>query len=285
MTQVRVLASGIDSLYASVRGELVDGLLEVLAELRRASPDADVPLSLRGSSPDTLLRRYGWRGYPFWLSSPGYEIAVGAPDPFPAVYLQLHAEHIHSVGIERAVREAEAMLVDELFPRGCRAIASRVDVFVDEQGWTPDRDDFANFRCRALRRRMFELPREQHGYGRHLSGFTFGKGDVVARVYDKTRETAVSGQTWPELLWEGRDPDQAVWRTEFQFRRPILASLGLFGMSDVVGRRQGLWHFGTRWLTLRAPTRDSNRARCVTERAKAATRDQVKTGHLRSTSW
>jgi hypothetical protein len=261
MSQVRVLASGIDSLYASVRGELVDGLLQVLAELRRANPDADVPLSLHSSGSDTMLRRYGWRGYPFWLSSPRYEIAVGARDPFPTVYLQLHAEHIHSVGIERAVYEAEAMLVDDLFPRGCRAIASRVDVFVDEQGWTPERDDFANFRCRALRRRMFEMPRQEHGYGRHLTGFTFGKGDLVARIYDKTRETIVSGHTWPELLWEGRDPDRAVWRVEFQFRRAILVALGLTGMSDVVRRRQGLWHFGTRWLTLRAPIRDSNRAR------------------------
>jgi hypothetical protein len=32
-------------------------------------------------------------------------------------------------------------------------------------------------------------------------------------------------------------------------------------MSNVVRHRQRLWHFGTRWLTLRASIRDSNRAR------------------------
>lgn len=32
-------------------------------------------------------------------------------------------------------------------------------------------------------------------------------------------------------------------------------------MSNVISHRQQLWHFGTRLLTLRAPIRDSNRAR------------------------
>ena len=261
MSRLRVLASGIDSLYASARGELVDGLLKVLTELRRISPDADVPLSLRGSDPDLMLRRYGWRGYPFWLSSPRYEIAVGAADPFPAAYLQLHAAHIHSVGIVAAVHDAETMLHRDVFPQGCRIIASRVDVFVDEQGWIPQREDFALFHCRALRRRMFDVPRQQHGYGRQLSGFTFGKGDLLARVYNKSLEIAISGHTWPEMLWQGGDPEQAVWRIEFQFRRPVLGAMGLNGMDDVLRHRQGLWDYGTRWLTLRTRLADTNRAR------------------------
>ena len=261
MSRLRVLASGIDSLYASARGELVDGLLEVLTELCRLSPEADVPLNLHGGDPDLLLRRYGWRGYPFWLSSPRYEIAIGAADPFPAAYLQLHAAHIHSVGIEAAVHDAEAMLHRDLFPQGCRAVASRADVFVDEQGWIPQLEDFSLFHCRALRRRMFDVPRQQHGYGRQLSGFTFGKGDLLARVYNKSLEMAISGHTWPEMLWQGGDPEQPVWRIEFQFRRPVLGAMGLNGLDDVLRHRQGLWDYGTRWLTLRTRMADTNRGR------------------------
>jgi hypothetical protein len=84
---------------------------------------------------------------------------------------------------------------------------------------------------------------------------------LVARIYDKTLESAATGKTWPELLWNGRDPDQPVWRVEFQFRRPVLGAMGLTGMGDVIGHRQGLWDFGTRWLSLRAEARDSNRGR------------------------
>ena len=125
----------------------------------------------------------------------------------------------------------------------------------------PKPEDFRLFRCRALRRRMFDLPRQQHAYGRQLSGFTFGKGDLVARIYNKSLEVGVSGQTWPELLWQGRDPEAAVWRVEFQYRRPALAAMGLNGLHDVVRRRQGLWDYGTRWLTLRRRAADSNLAR------------------------
>jgi hypothetical protein len=261
MSEVRVVASGIDSLYASVRGELVEGLLQILDDLRKASPDQDIPITISGSTPDMLLRPYGWRGYPFWLSSPRYELCLGAADPFPPAYLQLHAEHIHTLGIERAVDEAEVMLVRDVFPKGCRPIASRVDVFVDEQGWVPQREDFARFHCRGLRRRTFEVPRQMHGYGRRLSGFSFGAGDLVARLYDKTLEMSIKGHTWPELLWRERDPAQPVWRVEVQYRRPVLGAMGLTGMREVVDRRQGLWEYGTRWLSLRVPTQDSNRAR------------------------
>jgi len=261
MSDLRVLASGIDSLFVSVRGELIDGLPVFLGDLRGLTPDGDIPLSLGCGEPDLLLRTHGWRGYPWWFSSPRWELFVGGPDPMPPVYLQLHAEHIHTVGIEQAVQDVEAMLVADLFPRGCRTIASRADVFVDEQGWIPEPTDFAHFRCRALRRRMFEVTRQEHGYGSRLSGFTFGKDDLVARIYDKTLESAVTGKTWPELLWTGRAPDRPVWRVEFQYRRPVLAALGLTGMGDVLRHRQGLWDYGTRWLSLREKRPDSNQGR------------------------
>jgi hypothetical protein len=70
MSRLRVLASGIDSLYASARGELVDGLLQVLTELRRLSPDADVPLNLHGGPPDLMLRRYGLARLPLLAELP-----------------------------------------------------------------------------------------------------------------------------------------------------------------------------------------------------------------------
>jgi hypothetical protein len=261
VSELRVLASGIDSLFASVRGQLIDGVLVALADVRALNPDTEVSCSFDGGPADLLLRRYGWRGYPFWFRSPRYELHLGASEPFPPAYVQLHAEHIHAVGIEAAVEEVEIMLRRDFFPGGCRAVASRVDVFADQQGWVPQHDDFHRFRCRALRRRTFEVPRQQHGYGRRLSGFTFGKGDLLARIYDKTLEAAVTGKTWPELLWESRDPERPVWRVEFQFRRPVLASMGLNGMADVIRHRQGLWDYGTRWLTLRKRVRDSNLSR------------------------
>ena len=141
---------------------------------------------------------------------------------------------------------------------------------------------------------MFEVTRQEHGYGSRLSGFTFGKDDLVARIYDKTLESAVTGKTWPELLWTGRAPDLPVWRVEFQYSRPVLAALGLTGMGDVLRHRQGLWDYGTRWLSLREKRPDSNRGRrplapawaqlagaCVSGSAVPLIRDRVREAEVR----
>jgi hypothetical protein len=102
--------------------------------------------------------------------------------------------------------------------------------------------------------------------GYQLSGFTFGRGNLLCRVYDKTRELRSRGATWPEAIWKDRDPDRPVWRVEFQFRRGVIRELAVDGehpssVADALDVRQALWGYGTEWLTLRDPSGDSNRSR------------------------
>lgn len=209
-----------------------------------------------------LLREIGRRGYPIWLSSPNYEVFVGAAEPFPAVYLALHSAFIHTLGIEAAVGEVESLLGKWFFYGKVRLVPSRLDLYADVQGWIPVVSDFDRFVCRGVRRRMFEQPRELHGFGRRLSGFTFGKGDVEARTYDKTLEMGSRGQTWPELVWADADPTLPVWRVEFQFRRnSLVVTFGLRSIDAALGARQELWLYGTQWLSVRIPTAHSKPSR------------------------
>jgi hypothetical protein len=102
-----------------------------------------------------------------------------------------------------------------------------------------------------------------HHRGRRFSGFTFGQGAVVARIYNKTLELKARGQTWPQAIWKDVDVDRSVWRVEFQFRREALQAFGVDTVADALVDRQGLWEYGTsKWLSLRigAPG-DSNRWR------------------------
>lgn len=261
MSDVHILASGVDSVYLSIKGELFDGLTVCLKAMRELNPDQEIPFSFHDIEPDMTLHSYGWRGYPYWLSSPNYEICLGAAHPFPPAYMQLHSEYIHSVGIETAIGDTEAMLAKDFFPKGYRTIVSRADIFADEQGWNPTHDDFQHFTCRGVRKGLFEVPRQEHAAGRQLSGFTFGKGDIVARIYDKTLESHASGKTWPTLLWQGRDEEHPVWRVEFQFRRGALSGFGITSTDDLLRHRQGLWQYGMQWLSLRRGTGDGNRGR------------------------
>jgi hypothetical protein len=261
MTGVTVLSGGVDSLYVSASGHVAGGLTLCLSRMVEMAGGEPVPFSFDDADPDMHLRLHGWRGYPFWISSPRFELYVGASKPFPAVYVQLHSAYIHAVGLEAAAQETERTLLRHVFPKGFTPMASRVDVYADEQGWEPVHADFHRFVCRGVRRRMYEVPRELHGRGRQLSGFTFGAGDILARVYNKTLETALRGVTWPALLWEAHDPERPVWRVEFQYRRKALSSFGLRSIGDVLHGRQGLWDYGMRWLSLREPGRHADRDR------------------------
>lgn len=252
---MRVLASGVDSLYASVPGELVDGVVRAL-EATKGLGDADgTVLTFREEDGHFLLRRHGWRGYPFWLSSPRFELFVGAAAPFPPVYVALHSAHIHTLGVEEAVADVQAQLAPLLCGE-VRLVPSRIDLYADVQGWQPRTSDFDRFICRGVRRRLYEQPRELHGSGRRLSGFVFGKGDVVARIYDKSLEMRVRGSTWPELIWQGCDATAPVWRVEFQFRRGGLRTFGVRHMDEALRGRQDLCEYGTRWLSLRKRSGD-----------------------------
>lgn len=261
MTALRVLGAGVDSLYVSAKGEFWDGLLLVLQRMVELAEGETVPFTFREGGPDFLLRPHGWRGYPYWVSSPRFELYVGAAAPFPPVYVQLHSPYLHTLGVEDAAAEAQEFLATDVFHGHMEVAVSRVDVYADEQGWEPRYDDFQRFACRGVRRRLYEVPAQLHASGRRLSGFVFGTGDVLARVYDKTLQMQTTEQTWQETVWSGYDRERPVWRVEFQFRREALSSFGVRTVADVLDARQGLWEYGTRWLSLREPTRHTRRAR------------------------
>lgn len=258
---LRVLASGVDSLYASVRGRLRAGLVETLTERRAAAGKDGSVMCFREEDGHFLLRQHGWRGYPFWLSSPRYELFLGAADPFPAAYVELHSSFIHTLGVEEAAEEVRRCLGSGVFDGDAPMVPSRIDVYADTQGWQPRIEDFERFICRGLRRQLYSQPHELHGHGRVLSGFVFGKRDVVARIYDKSLEMRTRGSTWQELIWADRDPGQPVWRVEFQFRRKGLTTFGIRSMEQALRGRQDLWEYGAQWLSLRQPNGHSLRKR------------------------
>lgn len=260
---IRVLAAGIDSLYLSVRGELRDGVLQVFDTMRSFPLNEDEPIPFHFRDDEGtggfLLRTHGWRGFKTWLSSPRYELMFGGPKALPAAYVQLHSAFIHTVGIGEAIAEVVDVLRAHFIPHPTLTV-SRVDLYADTQGWKPQPEQFEHFVCRGVKRRLFEQPCERHAHGRRLAGMTFGKGAVVARLYDKTLELSQRGQTWPSAIWQDHNPAVPVWRVEFQFRRDALHSFGLSSVGDVLHQAQALWEYGTCWLSLRTPTRAVRRS-------------------------
>ncbi|HUY97271.1 MAG TPA: helix-turn-helix domain-containing protein [Verrucomicrobiae bacterium] len=235
-------------------------------DVKREAAATDDPMVVTlGSGPFALrVRPHGWRRYPIWASSPELELFLGAPTGFPPAFAQCYAVYLHGAGAGVALATVTDWLTTQLFAHVPPALAvSPIDVYADGEGWVPTHQDLERLTCRATARRAFVTvdPASVHHKGVQCSGFTFGKGAITAKVYDKSTECRLRGETWLATEWTARTGDGPVWRVEFAFRRAALRELGIQTPHEAVERRQDLWTYGLDWLTLRVPTRDATRAR------------------------
>lgn len=104
----------------------------------------------------------------------------------------------------------------------------------------------------------------QHYFdGLDETGFSFGKGDLKCRLYDKLIEIDHSNKAWFKDLWRKRgwDGKSAVTRVEFQARRPFLRSMQIETVEDLDNQLADLWKYFSDWVSLRDKSSDSNRRR------------------------
>jgi hypothetical protein len=171
--------------------------------------------------------------------------------------VQSRASFIHAVGVHEALRWFRGTFEAVLGPVVWKA--SRLDLFMDSQGWPLAVEDRNRFVCRAGDRVIYESEAA-------LTGFRFGSGKsgaVMARVYDKTEESKIKGTDWWPAKWGAAyEPEHRVLRVEFQLGRPLMREMGLNAPEDVLEQLPGLWGYLTdEWLTFREPTSDSTRSR------------------------
>lgn len=96
---------------------------------------------------------------------------------------------------------------------------------------------------RELHREDTDATASTWGDQRAFTGFSFGRGIIAARLYDKTRELSVSRKGWFREVWRrsGKfDEEKPVWRLEFQLRREALVDFHGVAGGDAA------WHLG-RW--------------------------------------
>jgi hypothetical protein len=241
-----VLTSGIDSLYFSVRAPVRAETWDLLkrakdrAEFERELAPVEFPLTGQAF----MVKPHGWRGYTFWATSPDFELMVGKSEKFPRVYVQMHSAYLHSMGVGPALHLVELFLRHELLAAPAELVVSRLDIHCDYQGWDPEIEDIRRFVCRGCGRRVHIEREEAFAHGRRLTGFTFGRGGLSARLYDKTLQAAQRGLTWVPELWTGQDPDRPVWRLEFAYERNVCAEFNLRTVDEALAAVQDLWEYG-----------------------------------------
>lgn len=255
-----MLSSGVDSLYVSFRGEVDMSRLDELEVLRTRAQESGHPqvVSL-GVERRAVVKATGWGSYRFWLRCGDFDVFIGRGRSLPAVYSRLASSFIHEVGPHCALAELKSFVPLVLQAEVAGALCSRMDIYVDFQGWVPRPHDYGRFVTRSRRNTSHVAI---HHDGRQFTGFTFGRDAIVARLYDKSAQMAQSGKDWMRTVWGDRlDSSRPVWRMEFQLRREVLAQCSLQEPEDVLQKRQDLWTYATSWLSLRSPRPGERRTR------------------------
>jgi hypothetical protein len=171
----------------------------------------------------------------------------------PSVYVQMRSNFIQTMGIQSAYDQV-IETVDHLYIRGVEdEKISRVDLFADFI-WTKGFSitHLKQFVTRARHKIAVED-------GKELSGFVVGKGDLIARIYNKSLEAEKSGKSWLHQIW-GTDETTPVWRVEFQFGRSFLNTYVLNTFNQLMASNQSLWHYASNnWLSMRVQSKKIRR--------------------------
>ncbi len=247
-----LLLAGIDSLYC---GFFVDGLgfdweaLALAKELAKAERGRPGRFTLGGV--DWLLSAGGAFPYTYVLTNDRFQLRL-AEHMQPGIHVQFKSRGLWQVGPRAALRELQDILVSAGLRLIRPASVSRVDWCFD---FALGRVDFTEEHFLSKARKDVK-----HRGGGEPETFTFGRGDLVVRVYDKVKEIIEqSGKVWLHDLWGQKE---GVWRIEVQARRAFLKQHGIRTPEDLF-EHQG---FVARWVlekhtTLRVPSGDSNRSR------------------------
>lgn len=250
------LASGVDALYLSGRASVPEGLI---TRLESARTEAEM---LEGSPPfqfgdlAMLIAPHSFGKYRYSLEHPYFRLGVSPSFSLPAFRIQPRAEFLHGVGARAVIDTLADLLESECGV--VRLQVSRVDFFLDVQGWSLTGDDRHSFLCRASSRSTFE----SEGV---FNGLQFGKrstGTVEGRIYDKTEQIKLTGADyWKDIWSDAFNPNLPVHRVEFEVSRGALRQFGLSDPHDVLDATGALWQYLTQWLSYRIPTDDATKSR------------------------
>ena len=188
------------------------------------------------------------------------KIAKAVSGAFPEIFIEYRSRLLMA-----GLRDAHAAVREWVGKWACirSEKVSRADLALDIQGDLKIDLDHVVMRCRTNveHGERFEVYRE----GRKITGYTFGAGALMLRIYDKTVEIGKSHKEYMHAEWEkqGWDGISKVWRVEGQLRREVLKEFHIEAVRDLIEKSADIWRYLTgEWFTVRTPSvNDQTRSR------------------------
>ncbi len=171
----------------------------------------------------------------------------------PVIKAEFRASFLARVGHVSAMKYVNELIAKWIL-KDYLIKVSELHLATDIQGY--DFGELDYYRFKTLKRNNIKHIEEQNSSvyytGRKFTGFTFGSGDEMLRIYDKTVEIQKNPDKAfiKHLAWQHNDnycPDSKVWRIEIQYRREKLKTIytdseGLLdGFQNVINSIPDLW--------------------------------------------
>ena len=254
----KYLLSGVDSLYLTISADVKNSeidfpdLVARKEDLRQS--DKNGLKRLRLGTETLYLQAYGGYPYTYILSNRDFEIKL-SENLQPAFYVKFASKALWANGWKALHERFDAWLrsIDafRLRPDGVARCDWAFDFLVPEPNFNWD-----HFTSRASKDVAYRENRK-------LQTFTFGRGDVVVRVYDKSAEIRESSHKyWFYDLWGVK---LNVWRIEFQVRGERLKGAGIRTINHLPSLQSDLLReLASKHTRLRQPNDDANRSRWPT---------------------
>lgn len=210
--KIKVVASGIDILCYSFYVDVKEKVLNLLeTEKSKALSKAvsygtsEIPISLGDYTFN--LSAYSDGVYAYILSNSDLRIKVSRECTMhPSVYVEFKSLFILENGASSAYNKVRNF-VSSNFGEIEQEKVSRVEMYCDIAGEKVYPGDFSKFISQAKSRATYE----ENG---KFTGFTFGAGSIIGKVYNKTVEIKTSHKEHLFDIWEIEDSEE-VWRIEF----------------------------------------------------------------------
>jgi len=171
----------------------------------------------------------------------------------PVIRIEFRASYLARVGHEEAIRYVLSLIRRE-FIQSYQVKVSEIHLATDVQGYRFHELDRQRFRTRKKTSTGHNGQELEHFYyfGKRFTGFSFGTGDNMIRIYNKSIEIDQNPDKAfiKKLVWEQNkkyNQNEEVWRIECQYRRAKLKTMvdeeyGLLdGFENVLKAIPSLW--------------------------------------------
>jgi len=265
-----VLLAGVDTLEVGFNVKEFLFTTEEWQMLADAKYAAQGTMFNSGGTPVTLrghkfsVNPKGSVGYEYVLQNDDLRIRIAERADSGRVYPEVHVRWSSQYLWRRGWRAAYIRVRNWVYSWAdvSSEKLSRADLCIDVNSPLPE-VGLREGEVVTYAKRNTEFYIQHHFDGLDETGYSFGQGDIVCRIYDKLAEIEHSHKAWFQEIWrkQGWDGNSPVTRVEFQSRRDFLKSMQVETVEDLEMQLADLWKYFTSWVSLRDQSSDSNRRR------------------------